>query len=41
MEELLASVKNLPPLKQKAVAALLGAVVADAAGNQVLVLRYY
>ena len=32
MEELLSAVKNLSPIKQRAVAGLLGAVVADAAG---------
>ena len=35
MDELLSAVKGLPSVKQRAVAALLGAVVADAAGSTI------
>ena len=35
MDELLSAVKGLPLVKQRAVAALLGAVVADAAGSTI------
>ena len=35
MDELLSAVKGLPLVKQRAIAALLGAVVADAAGSTI------
>ena len=40
MDELLEEAKHLPPVKARAVAAVLGAVVANAAGNSLGLISY-
>ena len=41
MEELLSQVKSLSSMKQRAVAAVVGCIVADAAGKETIIIIYY